>query len=130
MSMRARKFSLIFFLALHSSIFCGEAVKSEGSSSNVIRSGLQEGIKFGRPNVIDFPSGPSMRGLKQILPVLATGPVSVDANTTDSNSSLILAEDRTRRPDILHKFKRYRGGWNITDKHYWAVRFLNILVRL
>eukprot|EP00253_Pinus_taeda_P003612 PITA_03612 len=118
--MRARTFSLIFFLALYCSIFCGKLVESKASSLNGIRLGLQEGIEFGRPNVIDFTSGPSMRGLKQILPVLATGPVAVDANTTDSNSSLILAEDRTRRPDILHKFKRYRGGWNITNKHYWA----------
>lgn len=120
MSIRARTFSLIFFLALYCSIFCGKVVESKASSLNGIRLGLQEGIELGRPNVIDFPSGPSMRGLKQILPVLATGPVAVDANTTDSNSSLILAEDRTRRPDILHKFKRYRGGWNITNKHYWA----------
>lgn len=122
MPMRARKFSLIIFIALYSTIFCSKVVKSEGSSTNGLGLGLQEGIEFGRPDAIDFTSGPWMRGLKQILPVLATGPVAVDANTTDSksNDSLILAEIRTRRPDILHKFKRYSGGWNITNKHYWA----------
>lgn len=33
---------------------------------------------------------------------------------------LILAENRTKRPDILCRFKTYDGGWNISNKHYWA----------
>ncbi|KAK1423113.1 hypothetical protein QVD17_18408 [Tagetes erecta] len=33
---------------------------------------------------------------------------------------LLLAGSRTNRPDILNHFKRYRGGWDITNKHYWA----------
>lgn len=33
---------------------------------------------------------------------------------------LVLAENRTRRPDILRDFKKYTGGWNITNQHYWA----------
>ncbi|KAG9147007.1 hypothetical protein Leryth_005267 [Lithospermum erythrorhizon] len=37
-----------------------------------------------------------------------------------SNSSLILAEGRTYRKDPLNDFKRYTGGWNISEKHYWA----------
>uniref|UniRef100_A0A9I9CJ94 Transmembrane protein n=1 Tax=Cucumis melo TaxID=3656 RepID=A0A9I9CJ94_CUCME len=36
------------------------------------------------------------------------------------NSSLILAEDRTRRKDPLDDFKPYTGGWNISNQHYWA----------
>ncbi|GAB2300270.1 hypothetical protein Dimus_034305 [Dionaea muscipula] len=36
------------------------------------------------------------------------------------NSSLILAENRTFRRDPLDDFKRYAGGWNISNKHYWA----------
>lgn len=36
-------------------------------------------------------------------------------------STLILAENRTLRPDILSKFRKYRGGWDIANKHYWAV---------
>ncbi|ESW15007.1 hypothetical protein PHAVU_007G036200 [Phaseolus vulgaris] len=33
---------------------------------------------------------------------------------------LILAANRTNRPDILRGFHRYRGGWDIADQHYWA----------
>ncbi|KAJ4709792.1 putative Transmembrane protein [Melia azedarach] len=33
---------------------------------------------------------------------------------------LLLAATRTKRPDILNHFRRYRGGWDITNKHYWA----------
>ncbi|KAG7945577.1 hypothetical protein I3843_15G159500 [Carya illinoinensis] len=36
------------------------------------------------------------------------------------NSSLILAETRTHRKDPLDGFKRYTGGWNISNGHYWA----------
>ncbi|MFS7996810.1 putative transmembrane protein [Helianthus anomalus] len=36
------------------------------------------------------------------------------------NSSLVLAQERTTRKDPLDGFKKYRGGWNISEKHYWA----------
>uniref|UniRef100_M1CGR4 Transmembrane protein n=1 Tax=Solanum tuberosum TaxID=4113 RepID=M1CGR4_SOLTU len=36
------------------------------------------------------------------------------------SSSLILAAERTYRKDPLNGFKRYNGGWNINDRHYWA----------
>ncbi|RDX92327.1 hypothetical protein CR513_25554, partial [Mucuna pruriens] len=42
----------------------------------------------------------------------ATGPKGGDV--------LILAANRTARPDILRGFRRYRGGWDIADQHYWA----------
>ncbi|KAF2317138.1 hypothetical protein GH714_012098 [Hevea brasiliensis] len=38
----------------------------------------------------------------------------------NSNSSLILAAKRTGRHDPLDKFKRYTGGYNISNQHYWA----------
>ncbi|KAI9088673.1 hypothetical protein K1719_029787 [Acacia pycnantha] len=34
--------------------------------------------------------------------------------------TLILAANRTKRPDILRGFRRYRDGWDIANKHYWA----------
>lgn len=37
------------------------------------------------------------------------------------SSPFVLAEKRTLRPDILSGFKKYRGGWDIVNKHYWAV---------
>ena len=37
------------------------------------------------------------------------------------NSSFILAAGRTHRRDPLNNFKDYTHGWNISEKHYWAV---------
>ncbi|KAK3427763.1 hypothetical protein EUGRSUZ_F03932, partial [Eucalyptus grandis] len=34
------------------------------------------------------------------------------------NSTLVLAEERTRRRDPLDDFRHYKGGWNISDRHY------------
>ncbi|KAF8393106.1 hypothetical protein HHK36_021347 [Tetracentron sinense] len=39
---------------------------------------------------------------------------------TVGNSSLILAAKRTYRRDPLDGFKRYTGGWNISEKHYFS----------
>ncbi|GKB38505.1 ion transport domain-containing protein [Tanacetum coccineum] len=44
----------------------------------------------------------------------APGPAS------EPSGALVLAGSRTKRPDILNRFKKYRGGWDITNKHYWA----------
>ena len=40
-------------------------------------------------------------------------------------STLVLAANRTKRPDILSKFHKYRGGWDIANKHYWTVSSLS-----
>ncbi|KAL5697793.1 hypothetical protein ACHQM5_028909 [Ranunculus cassubicifolius] len=67
----------------------------------------------------------------QIKPLQDGGLIGVDeygvvvtrriiAEETVNNSSLILAAKRTYRRDPLEDFKRYTGGWNITEKHYWA----------
>lgn len=45
------------------------------------------------------------------------GPFSAPIET----SSVVLAAQRTRRKDPLDGFKRYTGGWNISERHYWAV---------
>ena len=35
----------------------------------------------------------------------------------------IMEEDDTVRDDPLNHFNKYRGGYNITNKHYWSVSF-------
>ncbi|XP_031277438.1 uncharacterized protein LOC116135871 [Pistacia vera] len=45
---------------------------------------------------------------------------SLADETTTGNSTLILAAQRTQRRDPLENFKKYTGGWNISDQHYWA----------
>lgn len=43
-------------------------------------------------------------------------------NSSDDqvNTTLILAAKRTQRRDPLNNFHDYRGGWNISNSHYWA----------
>ncbi|XP_017698114.2 uncharacterized protein LOC103706533 isoform X2 [Phoenix dactylifera] len=36
------------------------------------------------------------------------------------NDSFVLAAERTQRRDPLNGFKSYNGGWNISNRHYWA----------
>ena len=55
--------------------------------------------------------GPWKNEVTQVAP--APGPNGED--------TLVLAANRTKRPDILRGFRRYRGGWDIADRHYWAV---------
>uniref|UniRef100_A0ACD5TRV2 Uncharacterized protein n=2 Tax=Avena sativa TaxID=4498 RepID=A0ACD5TRV2_AVESA len=61
--------------------------------------------------------GPLAKGLLNGLPDGATGPAAMGPV---AKYPLVLAEDRTRRPDVLHHLRMYGGGWNITNKHYWA----------
>ncbi|KAL9445614.1 hypothetical protein AB3S75_018584 [Citrus x aurantiifolia] len=42
------------------------------------------------------------------------------AEEPTDNSTLILAEKRTQRKDPIDNFHKYKGGWNISNKHYWA----------
>ncbi|GLT34367.1 hypothetical protein SLA2020_088860 [Shorea laevis] len=37
-----------------------------------------------------------------------------------SASTLVLAANRTKRPDVLSGFRRYLGGWDLNNRHYWA----------
>ncbi|XP_047967224.1 uncharacterized protein LOC125211462 [Salvia hispanica] len=37
-----------------------------------------------------------------------------------NNTTLILASKRTQRKDPFDDFHKYRGGWNISNRHYWA----------
>lgn len=43
-----------------------------------------------------------------------------EAPVPGSSDGVVLAGSRTNRPDILHGFRRYHGGWNITNLHYWT----------
>ncbi|KAL2471883.1 hypothetical protein Adt_40019 [Abeliophyllum distichum] len=43
-----------------------------------------------------------------------------DSNELELNSTLVLAAERTYRKDPLNDFKKYTGGWNLGDHHYWA----------
>lgn len=42
-------------------------------------------------------------------------------NNGVENPSLILAAERTHRKDPLDDFNYYKGGWNISERHYISV---------
>lgn len=48
---------------------------------------------------------------------VAEGPVMEPVE----HSLFVLAAERTRRKDPLSGFQVYTNGWNISDRHYWAV---------
>jgi len=42
---------------------------------------------------------------------------------SDNVSEQIIQRDNTIRVDPLDDFKKYRGGFDITNKNYWSVNF-------
>ncbi|KAI3727916.1 hypothetical protein L6452_16538 [Arctium lappa] len=48
---------------------------------------------------------------------------SVEATSpaTEPPGALVLGGSRTKRPNILNRFKRYHAGLNIVDKHYSTI---------
>ncbi|XP_050235344.1 uncharacterized protein LOC126683478 isoform X2 [Mercurialis annua] len=69
-----------------------------------------------------FPAlPPSATGSENVAELLSWGSV-VEAPLSEpfETSTLVLAPRRTYRKDPLDGFKRYTGGWNISDRHYWA----------
>lgn len=61
--------------------------------------------------------GPWAKGLLKGMPAVAEGPAAM---APVAKYPLVLAEERTRRPDVLDHLRMYGGGWNVTNKHYWA----------
>ncbi|KAG5540973.1 hypothetical protein RHGRI_021009 [Rhododendron griersonianum] len=51
---------------------------------------------------------------------LAEGPGGDESDSPLNSSYLVLAAKRTYRRDPLNGFKKYTGGYNITERHYWA----------
>ncbi|KAM0986760.1 hypothetical protein COP2_011266 [Malus domestica] len=81
--------------------------------SGLTRNGLgptRDLLKF---SLVDESPGSWKNGISETA--RSPGPSS-DA----PQGTLVLAAKRTNRPDILRRFKHYRGGWDIVDPHYWA----------
>ncbi|KAG5002378.1 hypothetical protein JHK87_023450 [Glycine soja] len=72
------------------------------------------------------PTGSSKHPIKFILGEDNLGPWKnevtqvAQAARPRTKGTLVLAANRTNRPDILQGFRRYHGGWDIANRHYWA----------
>ncbi|CAN1151634.1 Ankyrin repeat domain-containing protein EMB506, chloroplastic [Linum perenne] len=95
---RFQSFWVIWVAAVSFTISISAQGEHRGSSSNLL---------LGQVNLGSWRSGISEAATAQ-----APGP--------SPYTTLVLAADRTNRPDILNGFKHYRGGWDITNRHYWA----------
>uniref|UniRef100_A0A1D1Z2W9 Transcription elongation factor SPT6 n=1 Tax=Anthurium amnicola TaxID=1678845 RepID=A0A1D1Z2W9_9ARAE len=85
-----------------------------GSDASVVpRAGLvvSEALVLGEENL-----APWATGLLRFTP----GQFEPIAPSPNARFPLTLAAKRTKRPDVLLKFKLYRGGWDITNRHYWT----------
>ncbi|KAF7827706.1 putative transmembrane protein [Senna tora] len=94
---------LLFFLVLVSLRSSASAFSSSGSIGHPVKKFI-----LGEENF-----GPWKNEVAQAA--LAPSPES-----DSPQSTLVLASNRTRRPDILRGFRRYQDGWDIANKHYWA----------
>ncbi|KAL6512373.1 hypothetical protein OROHE_019985 [Orobanche hederae] len=57
---------------------------------------------------------------KERLLAAAADNVSTSEPQQQQQVLLVLAPRKTYRKDPLDGFKRYTGGWNISNRHYWA----------
>ncbi|BAT91755.1 hypothetical protein VIGAN_07037800 [Vigna angularis var. angularis] len=55
-----------------------------------------------------------------IFPEVASQALSPSDSVADNVSDTIRQSDNTIRVDPLDHFEKYRGGFNITNKHYWS----------
>ncbi|XP_077243963.1 uncharacterized protein LOC143884341 isoform X1 [Tasmannia lanceolata] len=92
-------------------LFFALAFLRQISADFPIRSRVSQKFILGEENL-----APWATGLLRFAP--ASGPANAAA--PDAKFPLVLAAKRTNRPDILCKFRRYRDGWDITNRHYWA----------
>nr|GEV02974.1 chaperonin like [Tanacetum cinerariifolium] len=76
--------------------------------------------KYGEPYTTPT-SGASEGGEYGVLGSWGAKRKLLDEEENEVNStSLVLAQKRTTRKDPFNDFKKYRGGWNISERHYWA----------
>lgn len=94
----------LFLLLLPLILVISEAFASEGSHVHHRRP-----VRV--PEPVDFDGGDVE---------VVWGATRRSVAETVPNSTLLLAEKRTYRRDPIDGFKHYTGGWNISQKHYWA----------
>ncbi|OMO65270.1 hypothetical protein CCACVL1_21567 [Corchorus capsularis] len=108
LSFRSNPYAL-FLLFLFSLFLFRHEVVSEASNVRTLHvPGQYKSFVFGE------------RGHSEVIPWKKIEKRKLAEGSEGGNSSLILAEKRTYRKDPLNHFKKYTGGWNISNVHYWA----------
>ncbi|KAL0915273.1 hypothetical protein M5K25_015678 [Dendrobium thyrsiflorum] len=75
-------------------------------------------ILFISSDVVSLKKPSSERGRHSFVPFRRS--VGEISTKLVNNNSFVLASERTERKDPLNNFKDYTGGWNISNRHYWA----------
>ncbi|KAH0457440.1 hypothetical protein IEQ34_012755 [Dendrobium chrysotoxum] len=75
-------------------------------------------ILFISSDVVSLKKPSSERGRHSFVPFRRS--VGEISTKLVNNNSFVLASERTERRDPLNNFKDYTGGWNISNRHYWA----------
>lgn len=73
-----------------------------------------------RPFEAPSPSGWDWESKAKLLGTTAREYVIGPSTDLFENTMSALAAQRTYRKDPLDGFKKYTGGWNLKDHHYWA----------
>ncbi|XP_077221297.1 uncharacterized protein LOC143855024 isoform X2 [Tasmannia lanceolata] len=94
--------NLVFFFLAFASL-------PQISSAFSIRNRVSQKIIIGEEDLKSWETG-----------LLHLAPASEPAYAPHAKFPLVLAAKRTNRPDILRRFRQYRDGWDITNRHYWA----------
>ncbi|KAJ0091718.1 hypothetical protein Patl1_12521 [Pistacia atlantica] len=82
----------------------------------------------GASNHLAFQPPLPSESITEVRRFVPEGPSDAPMNEDDDDnnddyegsSSIVLAAKRTYRRDPLNGFRRYTGGWNIKEVHYWA----------
>ncbi|XVF48322.1 hypothetical protein PTKIN_Ptkin03bG0180800 [Pterospermum kingtungense] len=103
---------LITFLYLSTFLIFSHGVSVSHPPTPLLTSGEANGSEA--KHVVEFPWGITRRSAVE-------GPIGEPVPPVEmTTSSLALAAERTYRKDPLNGFKKYTGGWNIRERHYWA----------
>lgn len=102
---------IFLFLSSNSASFSfGEVTPQFPTSHKIPTSGAFFERNYGR--VVSWRT-------KRFLAENSSAPTGEEEPPLNS-SYLVLAAKRTHRKDPLDNFNKYAGGWNISNKHYWA----------
>ncbi|GAB2275416.1 hypothetical protein Dimus_010176 [Dionaea muscipula] len=112
--------TLLFLIAVP----LASSALSDSSSSSSSSLAVLHNSYIHTPPFSGWVSGRNHDGVVTLMGTRSSSRRSIVEGLTNGNdvlnSSLVLAAQLTHRRDPLDGFDYYTGGWNISDRHYWA----------